>query len=89
MTTSFETDVGESLAARGKRFHDEHLKSQLEPEHHGRFVAIEPDSGRYFPGDTLPEAVHAGRAAMPGKQFYLNRIGFRAVYNLGGYGFRK
>jgi hypothetical protein len=89
VTTSVETELGETLAARGKRFYDEHLKASLEPEHNGRFVAIEPDSGRYFLGDTLLEATHAGRAAMPDKQFYLNRIGFRAVYKLGGYGFRK
>src|SRR5919198_536136 len=42
----------DDLVERGQAFYDEHLKEELEPEHAGRYVAIEPDSGRYFLVDT-------------------------------------
>ena len=76
------------LVERGQRFYEEQLKHLLEPEHVGRFVAIEPDSGRYFLDDTGIAAMQAGRVALPDKLFYLVRVGYRAAYKLGGYGKR-
>jgi hypothetical protein len=46
------TDTADELVESGQRFYDEHLRQSLEPEHTGRYVAIEPDSGRYFLADT-------------------------------------
>ena len=53
------------LTQEGKRVYQERLKAILEPEHVGRFVAIEPNSGRYFLGDSGAEALIAARDAMP------------------------
>jgi hypothetical protein len=53
------------------------------PDHCGRFAAIEPDSGRYFLGDTSAEAVGAAHDAMPGARFYLKRIGYTAAHYFG------
>ncbi len=78
----------DDLAERGRRFYDEHLKAQLEPEHNERFCAIEPDSGQYFLGKTGLEALRAGHAALPGKKFYLMRVGRKFAYKVGGYGIR-
>jgi len=77
------------LSQEGKRVYQERLKAVLEPEHIGRFVAIEPNSGRYFLGDSGAEALIAARDAMPESLFFLARVGYPAAASLGGYGFRN
>ena len=39
------------VAAKGKKYYDEHLKQILEPEHNGEFVTLDPESGQYFLGN--------------------------------------
>ena len=77
------------LIVAGKRVYEERLRDILEPKQHGRFVAIEPESGRYFLGDSGREAMLAALEAMPDRRFYLARVGYPAAAPLGGYGFRK
>src|SRR5215218_11241325 len=81
-----ELEATDDLAESGQRLYDERLKSLLEPEHGGEFVAIDPDSERYFLGPTGLAALHAGRKELPDKLFYLLRIGHEAAYRVGGYG---
>lgn len=76
--------VREDVIARGEQFYREHLKDRLVREHCGRFAAIDPDSGRYFHGDTSAEAVGAAHDAMPDARFYLKRIGYTAAHYFGG-----
>ena len=79
----------ENLVERGRAFYDEHLKEELEPEHTGRYVAIEPESGRYFLADTGSGALEAALAEMPDSLFYLARVGYRTADSLGGYASRN
>jgi hypothetical protein len=85
---SEEPPQTDDLAERGRRYYDEHLRAQLEPEHNGRFCAIEPDSGQYFFGATGAEALKAAHAALPDKRFFLVRVGRPTAYKIGGYGLR-
>jgi len=82
-------ETTDALAERGQRLYDERLRDKLEPEHNNQFVAIEPEAGRYFLGETGLAALHAGRAALPDKLFYLLRVGHDAAYRVGGYGVRR
>jgi hypothetical protein len=83
------TPPPDELAASGQRFYDESLRTLLEPAHNDEFVAIEPESGRYFLGSTGIKALRAGREALPGKLFYLLRVGHEAAYRVGSYGTRN
>ena len=76
------------LVERGQRFYDENLKSKLEPSDVGRFVAIEPESQRYFLDDNGTAALIAAHEAMPGHLFYLVRVGYGAADTVSGYGSR-
>lgn len=78
-----------NLTLRGNKLYQEKLRAVLEPEQHGQFVAIEPDSERYFLGRTSSQAMALARAALPGKQFFLARVGFPAAHTVGGYGARN
>jgi hypothetical protein len=75
----------DDLAESGQRLYDERLRSLLEPEHEGQFVAIEPETERYFLGSTGLAALRAGRKELPDKLFYLLRVGYVATYRVGGY----
>jgi hypothetical protein len=74
-----ETDSADKLVEGGQRFYHEHLREALEPEHVGRYVAIEPDSGRYFLGDTGTQALLDARQAQPERLFYFGRVGHAAA----------
>ena len=69
---------------RSKRIYSEQLQNALESEHLNRFVAIEPESGEYFLGDTFDEAVKSARAKYPSRLSHTIRIGHRAAWYLGG-----
>jgi hypothetical protein len=72
------------LIERAKRIYAEQLQAVLEPEHRGRFVAIEPESGDYFLGDTFDTAVKAARAKHPSRLSHIIRVGHPAAFHLGG-----
>jgi hypothetical protein len=76
------------LVELGQRFYDEKLKSELEPAHNGRFVAIEPESGQYFLHDNGTAALIHAHDRLPGRLFYLVRVGYGAADTVSGYGAR-
>ena len=69
-----------SLIERAKRIYAEQLRDVLEPQHRNRFVAIEPESGEYFLGDTFDEAVNSARAKHPSRLSHTIRIGHRGSF---------
>lgn len=73
----------EDVARRGIQLYEQRLRSLLEPTHRGQFIAIEPDSGDYFVGQTDSEVVAAARKAHPGHLPLVLRIGQPATYYLG------
>jgi hypothetical protein len=73
-----------SVIARAKWLYAEQLQAVLEPQHRDRFVAIEPESGEYFLGDTFDEAVQLARAKYPSRLSHTIRIGHRAAFHMGG-----
>ncbi len=72
------------LAEAGERFYRERLQALLEPEQTGQFVAIEPETGRYFVAHSGLEALQTARRALPESLFYLKRIGYDYVNKIGG-----
>jgi hypothetical protein len=72
-----------SVIERAKRLYAEQLQGVLEPQHRDRFVAIEPDSGEHFLGDTFDQAVQAARAKHPARLSHTIRIGHRAAFHIG------
>ena len=77
-----------SLVHDGQSMYDDRLRSVLEPDHVGEFVAVEPLSGRYFLGQSATAALVAARDAMPQSQFFLTRVGRSAAHKIGGHGGR-
>jgi hypothetical protein len=72
-----------SVIDRAKRIYDERLRTTLEAEHHGRFVAIEPESGDFFLADTLDGAVRAAREKHEHRISHVIRVGHKAAIHIG------
>ena len=72
-----------SVIERAKRIYAEQLQALLEPQHLDQFVAIEPESGEYFVGDTFDEVVRSARAKHPSRLSHTIRIGHRAAFHMG------
>ncbi len=71
------------LARRARAIYDERYKANLEANNADDFVAIEPDSGDFFLGKTLSEAIQAARAAHPQRIPFAVRVGHEATVELG------
>ena len=78
------SEESQSVAERAKRIYADRLQSQLEAEHPDGHVAIEPNSGDFFLGDSFGEAVRAARDAYPTRISFVIRIGHEAAVHLGG-----
>ena len=88
MVTSQNNEIvltPEQVAGKGEQFYQEQLKKKLEPKHRGSFVAIEVNSGTYFIGSSLLEALQKARAKYPDRLFHTIRIGYEGVFKMGSY----
>ena len=52
------------------------IKTDFEPHHNGRFLAIDIDSKKVYLGNTSAEALELARQNHPHKVFYVVKIGF-------------
>lgn len=71
------------IARRATEIYESRLRSMLEEKHPNAFVAVEPDSGEYFLGSTLSEAIDAARAKYPDRIPFALRVGHPAAVHLG------
>ena len=61
--TGMASQQSQELARRAGVICEQRLRAQLEHTHPDEFVAIEPDSGDYFLGRTLSDAIQAARSS--------------------------
>lgn len=73
----------QSVAARAKSIYAEKLQADLESQHLHAYVAIEPDSGEYFLGDTFSAAIASAILAYPDRITFVMRIGHAAALHTG------
>jgi hypothetical protein len=69
-----------AIVKKGEAIYSERLKAKLEKKYFGKMVAIDPDTGDYFIGDTTLEAVKKGRKKHPGTVFHSIRVGYPAAH---------
>jgi hypothetical protein len=70
------------LATRATAIYEEKLRSRLESTNRDDFVAIEPESGDFFLGKTLSEAIQAARTAHPAPLPFALRVGHSSTVEL-------
>jgi len=69
----------DEIVEKGQKIY-EAIKDKLEPEHKGELVAIEVETGDYFLGRRVIEAIEKAKRKYPDKVFYVARVGFPVVH---------
>ena len=80
---SHATTDHQELARRGRAYYDQFLRAKLEPEHKGKFLALEVETGDYELGDSHLEALDKAEAKHPNSVFCILRIGPRTAGRIG------
>ena len=76
------SEAARTAAIRASELYETVLRKELESEHFGRFVCIEPQSGEHFLGDSLDEAVNQALDADPDRLTHTIRVGYPAALHM-------
>lgn len=72
------------LVESARRIYDERLKTELEADHFGKVIALEPDTGDYVLGRDFAEVDANRRAQFGTRPVYVFRIGGGGAVKIGG-----
>ena len=72
-----------SVAAEAKAVYETDYREQLEADHLGKFVAIEPQSRDSFVAETFIDAAMAVKKRYPSRKSFVIRIGYEAAIHIG------
>ena len=72
-----------TIAARGKEIYSQQVQHKVEPQHKGKIVAIDIQTGDYEVGDNDLKAIKHLLAKRPESIIYSLRIGVGPVYGIG------
>lgn len=76
---------GEEIARRGKELYEKNLRARVETaENIGKIISINVETGDYEIGDDLVITSLQLRAKQADAALWAERIGFNAVYAVGG-----
>jgi hypothetical protein len=75
----------EQIAARGKEIYEQ-IRSQVEPQHVGKYLVINIDTGEYEMGEDKLAVSERAYARFPGAPLYGMRIGCRSWGHIGSRG---
>lgn len=81
MSNPAQAQALHEIVVKGKAVY-ERIQGNYGPEHKGKYLAIEPDSGRAYLGDRGVEAIEKAKMENPGKIFYILKIGFDSTETL-------
>lgn len=73
----------DDFVRRAEEVYVNRLRAVLEPQHMDEFVAIEPESGDYFLGKTISDAIGAARRTHPDRLAHAMRVGHKAALHFG------
>jgi hypothetical protein len=77
------SEESKAVAEKARSIYESRLREGLEQKHAGKYVCIEPVSGRFFLGNTFDHAVNAAIDAFPERLTHTLRIGHPAALHLG------
>lgn len=63
----------------------ENINKKLLDKYMGKIIAIDPDTGDYFIGDSELDAYKKAIKKYPKQQFVFKRVGFKSTHFVGAY----
>lgn len=73
----------EEFARRGKEIYDRDIRSKVETDNKGKFLAIDVETGEYEMAEDTLTASQRLFQRLPDAQVWYVRIGYRAVHRIG------
>jgi hypothetical protein len=80
--------TAEEAGRRGDEIYARVVKPQVEPQHHGRVVAIDIESEEFVLDDSVLAAAETLRQRVPNAEIWCVRVGFPALHHFGGWRLR-
>ncbi len=80
--TSVKQLSPDEVVQRGWELYDHLIRPRVEPEHDGRFLVIDVESGRHVLADEELAGFDLAREEMAGGVFHLVRVGRRAAHRI-------
>ncbi len=77
---SDDRSVAERTAALAKAYYDQHLRAIVEPEHHGKFLVLNVETGNYEIDRDELAAIKRAVAKDPDAHRFLFRVGYAAAH---------
>jgi hypothetical protein len=74
----------EEIARRGEEIYEREIRARVEPDHRGKVVVIDIESGDYELDDDHLAAVRRARARNANAELYALRVGYPALGRIGG-----
>ena len=71
-----------AIAERGEQIYRLNYQAEYEAVHHGKFVAVNVNTGAATLGATPDEALQTARGADPKGMFHLIRVGFPSAFQV-------
>ena len=71
------------VSRRATAIYERDIRPRVEPEHEGRFLVVDVESGAYALADDELEAFDRPRGKAPEGVLYLLRVGHRAAHRVG------
>ena len=72
------------IVRRGQEIYDRDIRAQVEGEHHGKYLAVDVDTGVYAIGPNKLAAINLLLGMKPDAVAYLLRIGHATAGRIGG-----
>lgn len=75
--------ANDQIVRRGEELYEREIRAQVEPQHKGRFLVVDVESGDYEIADTAIEAIDRAQAKRADAPLYILRVGYRTAYKFG------
>jgi len=72
-----------SVSTAAKAIYESDHRAKMEAENMGKFIAIEPDSRKFFVGETFIEVSMAAKEQIPDKMSFVIKVGSDAAVHMG------
>jgi hypothetical protein len=74
----------DDIVERGQALYDQQIRAIVEPEHNGKFLVLDIETGGYELDMDSRAAFDRAEAKRPGAPFYILRVGYPTAVRLGG-----
>jgi hypothetical protein len=74
----------DEIVERGQALYDRQIREKVEPQHNGKFLVLDIETGEFEIDADSVAAVERATAKHPDPALYLLRVGFPTAVKLGG-----